>query len=113
MINEEVTILWGMQTNTDKEFSSYKRDIVIKDHASRFCQPISMCQYHPTETPRQRSLKNISKYKDVEIEFQRFILRDNNNNNNNNNNNDILNSLVKSLVYLPLFVLARSYSYER
>ena len=108
MINEEVTILWGMQTNTDREFSPNKPDIVIKDHASRFCQPISMCQYHPTETPRQRSLKNISKYKDVEIEFQRFILRD-----NNNNNNDILSSLVKSLVYLPLFVLARSYSYER
>ena len=73
----------------------------------------SMCQYHPTETPLQRSLKNISKYKDVEIEFQRFILRDNNNDDDDDDDNDILNSLVKSFVYLPLFVLARSYSYER
>ena len=28
-----------------------------------------MCQYHPTKTPRQRPLKKISKYKDLEIEI--------------------------------------------
>ena len=69
--NEEVTILWDMQTNTDREASANKSDIVIKDHANRCCKLIDVSVPSDRNTSTKVNEK-LSKYKDLEFETTRM-----------------------------------------
>ena len=66
--NENVTILWDMPVNTDKEIKANRPDIIIKDKKNKCCLLIDMTI--PSErTVSIKEVEKLSKYKDLEIEI--------------------------------------------
>ena len=69
--SNEVTILWDMPIQSDKEIKANRPDIVVKDKKGRSCQLIEISV--PTE--RNTSIKmteKLSRYKDLKIEIERL-----------------------------------------
>ena len=69
--NNEVTILWHMPIQTDRETRANRSHIVMKDKKGRNCQLLEISV--PTE--RNTSIKlteKLSKYKNLEIEIERL-----------------------------------------
>ena len=67
----EVTILWHMPIQTDRETRANRSHIVMKDKKGRNCQLLEISV--PTE--RNTSIKRtekLSKYKNLEIEIERL-----------------------------------------
>ena len=62
-----VTILWDMQIHTDRELSTNKPDIVIKDHANQCCKLTDVSVPSDRNT-LMKVIEKFSKYKDLEIE---------------------------------------------
>ena len=68
---DEITILWDMPIQTDREISANRPDIIIKHKTKKECILIDMAI--PSE--RNTSVKvieKLSKYKDLEIEINRM-----------------------------------------
>lgn len=68
---DNITILWDMPIQTDREIKANRPDIVIKDKQEKSCLLIDMSI--PTE--KNTSVKvteKLSKYKDLEIEIERM-----------------------------------------
>ena len=68
---DNITILWDMPIQTDREIKANRPDIVIKDKQGKSCLLIDMSI--PTE--KNTSVKvteKLSKYKDLEIEIERM-----------------------------------------
>ena len=71
IIINNITILWDMSIQTDREIKANRPDIVIKDKQEKSCLLIDMSI--PTE--KNTSVKvteNLSKYKDLGIEIERM-----------------------------------------
>ena len=69
--NQQVTVLWDMPIQTDRQINANRPDIVVKDKATKTCLLIDMSI--PTE--RNISVKTtekLSKYKDLELEIARM-----------------------------------------
>ena len=69
--SEEVTILWDMQIQTNRELSANLTDIVIKDQANRCCKLIDVSVPSDRNTST-KVIEKLSKYKDLEIETTRM-----------------------------------------
>ena len=68
---DNITILWDMPIQTDREIKANRPDIVIKDKQEKSCLLIDMSI--PTE--KNTSVKvteKLPKYKDLEIEIERM-----------------------------------------
>ena len=68
---DNITILWDMPIQTDREIKANRSDIVIKKEQEKSCLLIDMSI--PTE--KNTSVKvteKLSKYKDLEIEIERM-----------------------------------------
>ena len=68
---DNITILWDMPIQTDREIEANRSDIVIKKEQEKSCLLIDMSI--PTE--KNTSVKvteKLSKYKDLEIEIERM-----------------------------------------
>jgi len=71
IIINNITILWDMSIQTDREIKANRPDIVIKDKQEKSCLLIDMSI--PTE--KNTSVKvteRLSKYKDLGIEIERM-----------------------------------------
>ena len=68
---DNITILWDMPIQTDREIKANRPDIVIKDQQEKSCLLIDMSI--PTETNTSvKVTEKLSKYKDLEIEIERI-----------------------------------------
>jgi len=69
--NDNVTILWDMPVNTDREISANRPDIIIKNRQEKTCIMIDMAI--PSErNVTIKEVEKLSKYKDLEIEISRM-----------------------------------------
>ena len=69
--NDQVTILWDMPIQTDREITANRPDIVVKDKVNKTCLLIDMSV--PTERNISiKTMEKLSKYKDLEIEIERM-----------------------------------------
>ncbi|XP_068753285.1 uncharacterized protein [Montipora capricornis] len=68
---DNITILWDMPIQTDREIKANRPDIVIKDKQEKSCLLIDMSI--PTEKNTSVEVtEKLSKYKDLEIEIERM-----------------------------------------
>ena len=68
---DNITILWDMPIQTDREIKANRPDIVIKDQQEKSCLLIDMSI--PTEKNTSVIVtEKLSKYKDLEIEIERI-----------------------------------------
>ena len=68
---DDITILWDMSVQTDREIKANRPDIVIKNKKEKSCLLIDMA----IPTDRNSSVKvteKLSKYKDLEIDIERM-----------------------------------------
>ena len=73
---KDVTILWDMPINTDKEIKAHRPDIVIKDKSKSLCTLIDMAV--PSErNVSTKEVEEIAKNKDLEIEIQQNVKHEN------------------------------------
>ena len=69
--NDEITILWDMPIQTDREIKANRPDIIVKKKTNKECILIDMA----VPSDRNTSVKvteKLSKYKDLEIEINRM-----------------------------------------
>ena len=68
---DNITILWDMPIQTDREMKANRPDIVIKNKQEKRCLLIDMSI--PTrKNPSVKVTERLSKYKDLEIEVERM-----------------------------------------
>ena len=73
---KDVTVLWDMPINTDKEIKANRPDIVIKNKQKRLRTLIDMAV--PSErNVASKEVEKISKYKDLEIEISKNVEHEN------------------------------------
>ena len=69
--NNNITVLWDMPINTDREIKANRPDIIIKNREDKTCFMIDMTV--PSERNVSiKELEKLSKYKDLEIEITRM-----------------------------------------
>ena len=69
--DNNLTIMWDMQVNTDRTITAKRPDITVKDSVNSTCKLIDMT----VPSDRNIALKEIekkSKYKDLGVEIQRM-----------------------------------------
>jgi len=69
--NDNITVLWDMPVNTDREIKANRPDIIVKNKEEKTCLMIDMTV--PSErNVTIKELEKLSKYKDLEIEVTRM-----------------------------------------
>ena len=68
---ESATILWGFSIYTDRKIDANKPNIAIKDHKSNSCLLVEV-RFPMDKNFSPGEFRNISKYKDLEIETERM-----------------------------------------
>ena len=71
IIIKDVTILWDMPINTDKEIKANRPDIVIKDKSKGLCTLIDM-SVPSKRNASTKEVEKIAKYKDLDIEISKM-----------------------------------------
>ena len=69
--NHNITVLWDMPVQTDRQINANRPDIIVKDKQSKTCLLIDMAVPNDTNTSR-KTIEKLSKYKDLEIEIERM-----------------------------------------